>query len=84
MHATLQVPFFFKHAVDALSIDPSGLTTAPYLGLLHLTPVALLLGYGISRWVTTICHSSSRTHARGFILYVAQTAVAQMLSLNKL
>lgn len=49
--ACMQVPFFFKHAVDALSIDPTGLTTAPYLGMMHLTPVALLLGYGISRCV---------------------------------
>lgn len=37
--------------MDALSIDPTGLTTAPYLGVVHLTPVALLLGYGISRCV---------------------------------
>lgn len=52
---TIQVPFFFKHAVDALSIDPTGLTTAPYLGMLHLTPVALLLGYGISRAGAAFC-----------------------------
>jgi hypothetical protein len=50
------VPFFFKHAVDALSIDPTGLTTAPYLGMIHLTPVALLLGYGISRWDKQAAH----------------------------
>lgn len=37
--------------MDALSVDPTGLTTAPYLGFLQLTPVALLLGYGISRYV---------------------------------
>jgi cell division protein FtsX len=59
MHVILQVPFFFKHAIDALSIDPSGLTTAPYLGLLHLTPVALLLGYGISRWAATAFRRNS-------------------------
>lgn len=49
----LQVPFFFKHAVDALSIDPTGATTATYLGLFPLAPVALLLGYGISRCVSS-------------------------------
>jgi hypothetical protein len=47
--ALRQVPFFFKHAVDALSLDPSGSTTAAYFGMFHLAPVALLLGYGISR-----------------------------------
>eukprot|EP00878_Enallax_costatus_P011520 GHUV01012026.1.p1 GENE.GHUV01012026.1~~GHUV01012026.1.p1 ORF type:complete len:734 (+),score=173.55 GHUV01012026.1:460-2661(+) len=51
----VQVPFFFKHAVDALTLDPSGLTTAPYLGLFQLTPVALLLGYGISRASAAFC-----------------------------
>lgn len=60
----LQVPFFFKHAVDALSIDPSGLTTAPYLGLFQLTPVALLLGYGISRWATAVHSAGCRIALR--------------------
>lgn len=50
-----QVPFFFKHAVDSLSIDPTGLTTSPYLGLLHLGPLALLTGYGISRIGASFC-----------------------------
>jgi hypothetical protein len=49
------VPFFFKHAIDALNIDPTGAATANYLGLLQLTPVALLLGYGIARAGAAFC-----------------------------
>jgi ABC transporter ATM len=49
------VPFFFKHAVDALSIDPTGATTAPYLGMVHLAPTALLLGYGAARAGAAFC-----------------------------
>lgn len=49
------MPFFFKHAIDALTLDPSGLATAPYLGMFQLTPVALLLGYGISRAGAAFC-----------------------------
>lgn len=75
----LQVPFFFKHAVDALSIDPTGLTTAPYLGMLHLTPVALLLGYGISRWAGGTMPSHSVLLGMPFA--VAQTASKQHGSL---
>jgi hypothetical protein len=41
--------------VDALTVDPTGLTTAPFLGLLQLTPVALMLGYGISRAGAAFC-----------------------------
>lgn len=41
--------------MDALNVDSSGLTTAPYLGLIQLTPVALLLGYGISRIGAAFC-----------------------------
>jgi hypothetical protein len=52
---TLQVPFFFKHAIDALSIDATGAATANYLGVLQLTPVALMLGYGIARAGAAFC-----------------------------
>ncbi|WIA13719.1 hypothetical protein OEZ85_007271 [Tetradesmus obliquus] len=52
---TVQVPFFFKHAIDALNIDPTGAATANYLGMLQLTPVALLLGYGIARAGAAFC-----------------------------
>ncbi|GBF89753.1 metal ABC transporter permease [Raphidocelis subcapitata] len=46
---TVQVPFFFKHAVDALAIDPTGATPGALWGVLTLGPVAMLMGYGISR-----------------------------------
>lgn len=59
-----QVPFFFKHAVDALSIDPTGQTTAAYFGMFHLAPVALLLGYGISRWVLLVVAAAVARHLR--------------------
>jgi hypothetical protein len=55
LSAPLQVPFFFKHAIDALSIDPTGAATANYLGVLQLTPVALMLGYGIARAGAAFC-----------------------------
>jgi hypothetical protein len=55
LSAPLQVPFFFKHAIDALSIDPTGAATANYLGLLQLTPVALMMGYGIARAGAAFC-----------------------------
>ena len=44
----MQVPFAFKYAIDALTVDPSGLTaaTAP---LVTLMPATLLLGYGAAR-----------------------------------
>lgn len=51
----LQVPFFFKHAVDALSLDPTGATTSPYMGMLHMAPVALVLGYGAARAGGAFC-----------------------------
>lgn len=41
--------------MDALTLDPTGFTTAPFLGMFHLTPVALLLGYGISRAGAAFC-----------------------------
>lgn len=44
-HALLfQVPFFFKHAVDALALDPTGAAPSALWGVLHLGPVALLMG----------------------------------------
>lgn len=52
---TVQVPFFFKHAVDALNIDPTGATTSTYLGMFHLSPIACLMGYGISRAGAAFC-----------------------------
>jgi hypothetical protein len=50
-----QVPFFFKHAVDALAMDPTGVTPSALWGVLHLGPVALLMGYGISRAGAAFC-----------------------------
>lgn len=52
---TVQVPFFFKHAVDALALDPTGATPSAMWGVMQLSPVALLLGYGISRAGAAFC-----------------------------
>ncbi|KAI8463500.1 MAG: half-size ABC transporter [Monoraphidium minutum] len=52
---TVQVPFFFKHAVDALAADPTGSAPSALWGALHLGPTALLLGYGISRAGAAFC-----------------------------
>ena len=45
---TLQVPFAFKYAIDALTVDPTGLTAAT-TPLITLMPATLLLGYGAAR-----------------------------------
>jgi hypothetical protein len=50
-----QVPFFFKHAVDALAIDPTGAAPSALWGVATLGPVALLMGYGISRGGAAFC-----------------------------
>lgn len=44
----LQVPFAFKYAIDALTVDPTGLTAAT-TPLITLMPATLLLGYGAAR-----------------------------------
>jgi ATP-binding cassette subfamily B (MDR/TAP) protein 7 len=49
------VPFFFKHAVDALTMDPSGATPVSMMGLLALTPPTLLAGYGMARAGAAFC-----------------------------
>lgn len=49
------MPFFFKHAVDALALDASGAATSALWGALQLGPVAALLGYGISRAGAAFC-----------------------------
>lgn len=48
LHCTLQVPFAFKYAIDALTVDPTGLTAAT-TPLITLMPATLLLGYGAAR-----------------------------------
>ena len=52
---TVQVPFFFKHAVDALAIDPAGAAPTALWGVWSLGPVAMLMGYGISRAGAAFC-----------------------------
>ncbi len=64
---TVQVPFFFKHAVDVLAADPSGATALPFWSgaigsasdvtptLLMLGPSAALLGYGAARAGAALC-----------------------------
>ena len=49
------MPFFFKHAVDALTLDPTGATPVTMLGLLALTPPAMLAGYGMARAGSAFC-----------------------------
>ena len=44
----LQVPFAFKYAIDALTVDPTGMTAAN-MPLVTLMPATLLLGYGAAR-----------------------------------
>lgn len=51
----IQVPFLFKHAVDALSSDPTGTLPALAWGM-ALTPPALMLGYGVARTSAALCN----------------------------
>jgi len=54
-HPITQVPFFFKHAVDALALDPTGVAPSALWGAINLGPVALLMGYGVSRAGAAFC-----------------------------
>ena len=56
MRGGVQVPFMFKYAVDALSLDQSGATAANVAGLVCLTPPALLVGYGAARIGSSLCN----------------------------
>ena len=53
--ACLQVPFFFKYAIDALNADPTGATAAS-MPLIPLLPATLLLGYGAARAASALCN----------------------------
>ena len=50
-----QVPFTFKYAVDALTLDPSGATlcASPILPLL---PATMLAAYGAARIASSACN----------------------------
>ena len=51
----MQVPFFFKWAIDGLSLDPSG--GVPVAGaLIALTPPAMLIMYGVARATSAFCN----------------------------
>lgn len=52
----VQVPFMFKHIVDALSVDPTGLTPATIGTVLTMTPPMLIVGYGVSRIGASLCN----------------------------
>lgn len=52
----VQVPFMFKHVVDALSVDPTGLTPATIGTVLTMTPPMLIVGYGVSRIGASLCN----------------------------
>lgn len=51
----LQVPFMFKYAVDALTVDPTG-ALASSASLIPLVPAAALLGYGAARTASSLCN----------------------------
>ena len=46
---TIQIPFLLKYVVDALSPEALAMTTSTNAELAAAMPVALLLGYGVSR-----------------------------------
>ncbi|GMH35300.1 hypothetical protein BSKO_03168 [Bryopsis sp. KO-2023] len=51
----VQVPFLFKHAVDSLTLDPTGMTPTA-AAVMALTPPALLLSYGVIRATAAFCN----------------------------
>ena len=55
MSLQAQVPFTFKYAVDALTLDPSGATlcASPILPLL---PATMLAAYGGARIASSACN----------------------------
>ncbi|KIZ04396.1 ATP-binding cassette, subfamily B, bacterial [Monoraphidium neglectum] len=83
---TVQVPFFFKHAVDALAIDPTGAAPSALWGVATLGPVALLMGYGISRGGAAFCGEMRNIVfakvSQSAIRSVANRVFAHLLSLD--
>ena len=53
--AWLQVPFLFKYAIDALTVDPLGHTLAD-MPMVQLLPATVLLGYGAARAASSLCN----------------------------
>lgn len=53
----VQVPFTFKYAVDALTLDSTG-ATATAMPLLTLLPATVLLGYGAARAGAALCNEA--------------------------
>ena len=55
----VQVPFLFKYAIDALTVDPSGATpVSTALGYAALTPAALIVCYGAARVGASLCNEA--------------------------
>ena len=53
----MQVPFTFKYAVDALTMDSTG-ATATAMPLITLLPATVLLGYGAARAGAALCNEA--------------------------
>ena len=51
----VQVPFIFKYAVDGLAASPTG-DPLMSTSVLAMTPIALLIGYGIARVTAVGCN----------------------------
>lgn len=67
----MQVPFTFKYAVDALTLDSTGATAAT-MPLVTLLPSTLLLGYGAARAGAALCNE-----ARNAVFAKVETYLAQ-------
>ena len=53
----MQVPFTFKYAVDALTLDSTG-ATATAMPVMTLLPATVLLGYGAARAGAALCNEA--------------------------
>lgn len=80
------MPFMFKLAIDALNIDPTAASAVPVVGVVAMTPAALLLGYGIARSGAAFCGEMRNLVfakvAQGAIRQVAYEVFAHLHALD--
>ena len=53
---SLYFSLFYHSLVDALTVDPSGMTPAALAGVVSATPAMLIVGYGAARVGASLCN----------------------------
>ena len=67
----IQVPFIFKSLIDSYNIDPNIVSNVIHNDALLVTPIALVMGYGIARSTASLFHESRAA----VFAYVAQDVI---------